>query len=119
MGDAPSTAGEGTLDILETIPAMAHCDVEISQPMTAQCPVDDHTDEYDVTITYKPQRGHVLEVQSVKRYLNAYSDVEISQERLCSKIYDDINAVADPESLTVTIEGSHYGVSVVTTETGE
>lgn len=88
-----------------------HIELTISG-VTAICPVDGHTDVYDVTIEYRPD-GQLLELSSVADWFDALSDTEITQEALADQTARTVRQTAAPASFTVTIEGDHYGVETV------
>lgn len=80
--------------------------------VTAICPVDGHTDVYDVTVEYRPD-GQLLELSSVADWFDALSDTEITQEALADQTARTVRQTANPDTFTVTIEGDHYGVETV------
>ena len=62
---------------------------------TCLCPRSGYPDFALVKVRYQP-RGSVVELRSLKLYINGYRDVAISHEAACNRILDDLVALLDP-----------------------
>jgi 7-cyano-7-deazaguanine reductase len=70
---------------------------------TCLCPRSGFPDFALVKIRYQP-RGTVVELKSLKLYVNAYRDVAISHEAAANKILDDLVVLLDPHWMRVTAD---------------
>lgn len=76
--------------------------VEIIFPeFTSVCPWTGLPDFGELTISYIPGKACV-ELKSLKYYLNSYRNIGIIQEDVVNRILDDLTALLDPVSMTVT-----------------
>lgn len=67
-------------------------------------------DHYDIYIRYKPDEWCV-ELKSLKFYFQEFEDERISHEKLCGKIYQDLQDLLEPEWIEVqTIVGRRGGI---------
>lgn len=109
----PSRAGESVDDvpILERDASEATSTITIeSDEVTAWCPYEGTTDFYEVEITYRPD-GFVLELMSLRDYLQSFRDEEISHEAFTDRVFEDLVTVIDPAWLRVEIEAPpRYGL---------
>ena len=91
-------------EVLETVPfayAGRRSAVEIIFPeFTSVCPWTGLPDFGELTISYVPG-GTCVELKSLKYYLNSYRNVGIIQEDVVNRILDDLTALLDPVSMTV------------------
>lgn len=77
--------------------------VEITLPeFTCKCPFSGYPDFATIYLTYVPDE-RVVELKSIKLYINSYRDRYISHEESINQILDDFVAAADP--LEVRIKG--------------
>jgi 7-cyano-7-deazaguanine reductase len=77
--------------------------VEITLPeFTCKCPFSGYPDFATIYLTYLPDE-RVVELKSIKLYINSYRDRYISHEESINQILDDFVAAADP--LEVRIKG--------------
>lgn len=77
-------------------------DIDISYPeFTCLCPRSGYPDFAEIIINYVPDE-FVVELKSLKLYLNSYRDLNISHEEVTNKIYDDLNDCLKARRLTVT-----------------
>lgn len=61
-------------------------------------------------IEYKPDR-YLVELKSLKIYLNAFRNVGIFQEHACNKVFEDFWKTAEPKYLKVTMNfGARGGI---------
>jgi 7-cyano-7-deazaguanine reductase len=78
-------------------------DVQITLPeFTCKCPFSGYPDFATIYITYSPDRK-VVELKTLKLYINSYRDRYIPHEEVVNQILDDFVAACDP--LEATIKG--------------
>ena len=78
-------------------------DVNITLPeFTCKCPFSGYPDFATIHITYSPDRK-VVELKTLKLYINSYRDRYIPHEEVVNQILDDFVAACDP--LEATIKG--------------
>ena len=76
-------------------------DVNITLPeFTCKCPFSGYPDFATIHITYSPD-GKVVELKSIKLYINSYRDRYIPHEEVVNQILDDFVAACDPLEATV------------------
>lgn len=86
--------------------------------LTAHCPFDfGGPDYYDFTLRYVADED-VIESKSLKQYLEAYRDREVSAEALAAEIHEDIVAAIEPEEIYVRLEQARRGGIEETVEVG-
>lgn len=74
-------------------------------------------DHYDIYIRYKPDEW-CIELKSLKFYFQQFEDERISHEKLCGKIYEDLNEALDPEWVEVqTVVGRRGGIDTTVCHT--
>jgi 7-cyano-7-deazaguanine reductase len=77
--------------------------INITLPeFTCKCPFSGYPDFATIYLTYCPNEK-VVELKSIKLYINSYRDRYIPHEEVINQILDDFVAAADP--LEVTIKG--------------
>ena len=75
--------------------------VEVSFPeFTCLCPRSGYPDFATIRISYTPDKS-VVELKSLKLYLNSYRDLKISHEESTNRILDDINNCIKAKELKV------------------
>jgi len=75
--------------------------IEISFPeFTCLCPRSGYPDFATIKINYIPDK-YIIELKSLKMYLNNYRNQYISHEAATNKIYDDLNKILKPRSIEV------------------
>lgn len=75
------------------------------------------TDHYDVYIRYKPD-DWCVELKSLKFYFQEFEGQRISHERLCAKVFEDLNDLLEPEWVEVqTIVGRRGGIDTTVCHT--
>ena len=80
--------------------------IEISFPeFTCLCPRSGYPDFATIRITYVPDR-FIVELKSLKLYLNGYRDQYISHEEATNKIFSDLTEVLSPR--TIKVEGDFH-----------
>lgn len=93
--------------VLEAIPFEypgTETEVEYTFPeFTSVCPWSGLPDFGTITIRYVPG-SKVVELKSLKYYLNSFRNVGILQEHVVNRIKEDLVRLLAPKSLTVTAE---------------
>lgn len=80
-----------------------HYKINIVLPeFTCKCPFSGYPDFATIDLTYVPEQS-VVELKSIKLYINSYRDRYISHEESVNQILDDFVAACDP--LSVHIKG--------------
>lgn len=75
--------------------------IEISFPeFSCLCPRSGYPDYATIRIEYVPDK-HIVELRSLKLYLNAYRDRHISHEEATNRIYQDLHELLEPRKLEV------------------
>lgn len=75
--------------------------IEISFPeFTCLCPRSGYPDFATIKINYIPDKK-IVELKSLKLYLNSYRTEHISHEAVTNKIYDDLKKLLNPRFLEV------------------
>jgi 7-cyano-7-deazaguanine reductase len=75
--------------------------IEITFPeFTCLCPRSGYPDFATIRITYIPDK-YIVELRSLKFYLNKYRSEYISHEAATNKIYDDLEKLLKPRFLEV------------------
>lgn len=87
--------------------------------LTSHCPFDfGGPDHYTLTIQYEPD-GVAVESRSLKEYIQAFRDREVTAESLGAEIYSEISESVDPKRLYVRLEQSRRGGIEETVEVGD
>lgn len=79
-----------------------------TEEFTAVCPWTGLPDFGTLTITYIPQ-DKLVELKSLKYYLNSFRNVGILQEHAVNRILNDLVALLKPVSMTVEAEYRERG----------
>lgn len=75
--------------------------IEISFPeFTCLCPRSGYPDFATIKIAYIPDKK-IVELKSLKLYLNSYRDKYMSHEAVTNKIFDDLYRLLEPRFLEV------------------
>jgi len=75
--------------------------IEISFPeFTCLCPRSGYPDFATIKISYIPA-DLIVELKSLKLYLNGFRDIHISHEEATNRIFSDLSKTIKPKSLTV------------------
>lgn len=75
--------------------------IEISFPeFTCLCPVTGYPDFAQIIINYVPDK-YIVELKSLKLYLNSFRDKYISHEEATNKIYSELEKILKPKFLEV------------------
>jgi 7-cyano-7-deazaguanine reductase len=75
--------------------------VEIDFPeFTCKCPRSGYPDFATIRINYIPDK-HIVELKSLKLYLNTYRNKSYSHEAATNKIFDELKNLLRPRSLEV------------------
>ncbi len=76
--------------------------IEITYPeFTCLCPRSGYPDFATIKVEYTPVKS-VVELKSLKLYLNSFRDVAISHEEATNKIFADLEELLGPKKLEVT-----------------
>ncbi|HHG74158.1 MAG TPA: NADPH-dependent 7-cyano-7-deazaguanine reductase QueF [Persephonella sp.] len=67
---------------------------------TCLCPRSGYPDFATIRITYVPDQ-YIVELKSLKLYLNKYRNMYISHEEVTNKIYDDLHSLLKPRFLEI------------------
>lgn len=75
--------------------------IEISFPeFTCLCPRSGYPDFATIRLNYVPDK-YVVELKSLKMYLNSYRDQGISHEEATNRIFDDLKKTLSPRKMEV------------------
>ena len=75
--------------------------IDISFPeFTCKCPRSGYPDFATVRITYRP-KDKVVELKTLKLWLNAYRDVGISHENATNDVFEALRDLLEPNHLRV------------------
>ncbi len=97
--------------------AQQPCQVSIdTDEFTALCPWTELPDFGTLSITYTPDSA-CIELKSLKYYLLSFRDIGIVQEHAANRILNDLVALVQPRSMTVSLDykargGIHTVVTV-------
>jgi 7-cyano-7-deazaguanine reductase len=76
--------------------------IEINFPeFTCLCPRSGYPDFASIRIEYTPDKS-VVELKSLKLYLNSFRTVSISHEAAANTVFSDLEALLKPRKLEVT-----------------
>ena len=75
---------------------------------TCQCPFSGYPDFAVIRLLYQPFEK-VIELKSLKLYINSFRDVRISHEKVANKILDDIVSVCSPKWMQITADFNPRG----------
>jgi 7-cyano-7-deazaguanine reductase len=76
-------------------------DIDITLPeFTCKCPFSGYPDFATIVVHYVPDQK-VVELKTIKLYINSYRDKYISHEESINQILDDLVAACDPLEMTI------------------
>jgi 7-cyano-7-deazaguanine reductase len=75
-------------------------DINFSE-FTCLCPRSGYPDFAAVMITYVPDK-YIVELKSLKLYLNGFRERSISHESATNQIFDDLKKLLKPRSMEIT-----------------
>jgi 7-cyano-7-deazaguanine reductase len=76
-------------------------DIDITLPeFTCKCPFSGYPDFATIAVHYVPDQK-VVELKTIKLYINSYRDRYISHEESINQILDDLVAACDPLEMTI------------------
>jgi len=76
--------------------------IEISYPeFTCLCPRSGYPDFATISVTYVPNKK-IVELRSLKLYLNGFRDMSISHEAVTNLVFDELKKGLRPRRLEVT-----------------
>ncbi len=83
--------------------------VEITFPeFTSLCPRSGYPDFATIRLTYIPDK-RIIELKSLKLYLNKYRKEHISYEAAANRIYDDLSKILKPRHLNIVCDFNPRG----------
>lgn len=92
---------EAGLEIWENLYSNRDYNIEISFPeFTCLCPRSGYPDFATIRINYIPKK-YIVELKSLKLYLNGFRNKYISHEAAANKIFDDLKSRLKPKKLEV------------------
>jgi len=98
---------------LSTIKADIVDRVCIEADFSAVCPLTKTVDKYIATIEYVPNEdGVYVELESLKKYLESFKDVEIFHEYLAAKLVRSLAEAIKPRYLCVRLRSQFLGMEV-------
>ena len=72
-------------------------EISIDLPeFTCKCPFSGYPDFAELRLLYQPDKK-VIELKSIKLYINSYRDKKISHEEVANKILDDLVSACNPD----------------------
>jgi len=92
--------------------------VDVTLPeFTCLCPITGYPDFAVIRVTYVPDK-HIIELKSLKLYINKFRDQEMFHEAVVNKILDDLVKISKPRYMKVTGDFNPRGnvKTVVTVE---
>lgn len=91
-------------DFLETFPfdSPGQLIVTETREFSAVCPFSGLPDYAFLKIEYHPRGGKCVELKSLKYYITSFRNVGIYQEAATRRIYQDLQALLETDSLKVT-----------------
>ena len=95
-------------------------EIDISFPeFTCLCPRSGYPDYANIKIRYVPDKK-IVELKSLKLYLNSYRDLYISHEESTNRIFDELKKKLKPRFLEVVGDFNPRGnvKTVITVSTG-
>jgi len=92
---------EAKLEVWENPYPGKNYNIEVTFPeFTSLCPRSGYPDFATIRINYIPNKC-IIELKSLKLYLNKYRQVHISHEAATNKIYADLKKILKPKFLEV------------------
>lgn len=92
---------QAVLEVWENPNRERDYEIRISFPeFTCLCPRSGYPDFATINIVYVPDK-HIVELKSVKLYLNSFRGVHISHEEVTNKIYSELHKKIKPRFLEV------------------
>ncbi|MEE8167584.1 MAG: preQ(1) synthase [Candidatus Hydrothermarchaeales archaeon] len=92
---------EAKLEVWENPTPERDYHIEIAFPeFTCLCPRSGYPDFATIKINYIPDK-HIVELQSLKLYLNSYRDKYLMHEAAANSIYEDLKKLLKPRYLEV------------------
>jgi len=105
---------EGRITRLEAQESETQSAVYLEAETAATCPWDGTLTQYEVSLDYKPSDS-IVEVRALKHYLDTFHTQEYGQEDLTDAIFEDLDALLEPEWIRLTLSATHApGVSMDT-----
>ena len=95
-------------------------EISIDLPeFTCKCPFSGYPDFAVIKLEYQPFEK-VIELKSLKLYINSYRDIKISHEKVANKILDDIVSASSPSWIQIKADFNPRGNihTVITTSHG-
>ena len=93
---------QATLEIWDNPNSDRDYTIEISYPeFTCLCPRSGYPDFATISVTYVPNKK-IVELRSLKLYLNGFRDMSISHEAVTNLVFDELKKGLRPRRLEVT-----------------
>ncbi len=67
---------------------------------TCKCPFSGYPDFAVLKVTYQPAKK-ILELKSIKLYINSYREINISHEEVVNQILDDLVSCCEPDWMQI------------------
>ncbi|HHS13838.1 MAG TPA: NADPH-dependent 7-cyano-7-deazaguanine reductase QueF [bacterium] len=109
------------LEVVENRYPHRDYEIDISLPeFTCLCPISGYPDFAVIHVKYRPDRT-IIELKSLKLYINQFRDREVFHEEAVNCILEDLAAACKPRWIRVTGDFNPRGnvKTVVTAEHGE
>lgn len=96
---------------VETVPCDSDVEVSLTTECRPECPIEDETDRYLVTVEWQPD-SETFEKWSLLDFVEEWDGREVSQEELADAVHCALEA-ADVRNLSVTVtDVKHTGMEV-------
>ncbi len=93
---------EAVLEIWDNPYTYRDYEISINFPeFTCLCPRSGYPDFANIGLIYVPDKK-IVELKSLKLYLNSFRDVRISHEEATNKIYEELEKILKPRYIEVT-----------------
>lgn len=92
---------------VETIPTETETVAKATAIANPRCPIKDEVDAYCVVVEYKPS-GETFEKHSLDSFVRSFDGSEITQERLCDRVYETLDDACSLEWLSVRVQDTKH-----------
>ena len=79
-----------------------------SDELTSLCPNTNLPDFYSFKVIYEPAEK-LIELKSLKYYLNSFRNDELYHEELANQLFDDLKSIVEPKWIFVRLEAKVRG----------
>lgn len=92
---------EARLEVWDNPSPERDYDISIEFPeFTCLCPRSGYPDFAVIKINYVPAKK-IVELKSLKLYLNSYRDIHVSHEEVTNRIFDDLKRLLKPRFIEI------------------